>query len=64
VPAYKSCLRMTVAQGFGDIERIECPDPTDTGPGRACQIRGATERGDHHASRYPMMRSDLLRLRG
>lgn len=46
VPSYKSCLRMTgLSQGFGDIERVECPDPWRYGSFiEVAEIRGATER--------------------
>lgn len=45
-PEYLSCLRMAgLSQGFGDIERIECPDPYKYGEFiEVGQIRGATER--------------------
>lgn len=45
-PTYQSCMRMMgVSQGFGDIERIECPDPYNYGKFiEVGQIRGATER--------------------
>lgn len=45
-PSYQSCMRMMgVSQGFGDIERIECPDPYNYGKFiEVGQIRGATER--------------------
>jgi photosystem II stability/assembly factor-like uncharacterized protein len=45
-PEYFSCLRMTsLTQGFGDIERIECPDPLQYGQFiEVGKIRGATER--------------------
>jgi photosystem II stability/assembly factor-like uncharacterized protein len=66
VPSYKSCLRMTaVTQGFGDIERIECPDPHRYGQFiEVGQIRGATERATTSLEgRYPLNAvSDLLRL--
>ena len=46
VPSYESCLRMMgVTQGYGDIERIECPDPYKYGGFiEMGQIRGSTER--------------------
>ena len=66
VPSYKSCLRMmAVSQGFGDIERIECPDPYNYGKFiEKAQIRGATERPTTSLEgRYPQdMLSDLLKL--
>jgi photosystem II stability/assembly factor-like uncharacterized protein len=45
-PSYESCLRMLgITQGFGDIERIECPDPENYGKFiEVGQIRGETER--------------------
>jgi len=65
-PSYKSCLRMmAVSQGFGDIERIECPDPYKYGGFvEKAQIKGATERPTTSLEgRYPQdMLSDLMRL--
>jgi len=45
-PVYQSCLRMmALSQGFGDIERIECPDPSNYGKFiEVASIRGASER--------------------
>jgi hypothetical protein len=45
-PSYESCFRMTgLSQGFGDIERVECPDPYNYGKFvEVAQIRGASER--------------------
>lgn len=45
-PVYHSCIRMMgLTQGYGDIERIECPDPYNYGKFiEKAQIRGATER--------------------
>jgi hypothetical protein len=45
-PAYQSCFRMTgLSQGFGDIERVECPDPYNYGTFiEVAQIKGASER--------------------
>lgn len=45
-PEYEACMRMQgLSQGFGDIERIECPDPFNWGKFvEVAQIRGATER--------------------
>lgn len=45
-PSYESCMRMTgISQGFGDIEKVECPDPYRYGAFiEVAQIRGATER--------------------
>ncbi len=66
VPAYKSCLRAgALSQGFGDIERIECPDPHNYGKFiEMGEIRGATERPTTSLEgRYPLnSKSDLLRL--
>jgi hypothetical protein len=65
-PSYKSCLRMmAVSQGFGDIERIECPDPFNYGKFiEKAQIKGATERPTTSLEgRYPHdMLSDLMKL--
>lgn len=45
-PSYQSCLRMTgISQGYGDIERIEAPDPYQYGKFvEVGSIRGAAER--------------------
>ena len=45
-PSYESCMRMTgLSQDFGDIERVECPDPYRYGAFvEVAQIRGATGR--------------------
>lgn len=45
-PVYESCVRMQgVSQGFGDVERVECPDPSAYGEFvEVAQIVGATER--------------------
>jgi hypothetical protein len=65
-PSYKSCLRMmAVSQGYGDIERIECPDPYKYGGFiEKAQIKGATERPTTSLEgRYPQdMLSDLMKL--
>lgn len=65
-PAYRSCLRMlAVTQGFGDIERIECPDPYKYGGFiEKAEIRGASERPTTSLEgRYPQdMLSELLKL--
>lgn len=65
-PSYKSCLRMmAVTQGFGDIERIECPDPFKYGGFiEKGEIKGANERPTTSLEgRYPQdMLSDLLKL--
>jgi len=46
VPTYESCTRMMgIARGFGDIEKIECPDPYAYGKFVDVGFtRGATER--------------------
>lgn len=65
-PSYESCLRMMgVSQGFGDIERIECPDPQNYGKFiEVGSIRGATERPTTSLEgRFALdLRSTLLRL--
>src|SRR5512137_1507442 len=65
-PSYKSCLRMmAVSQGFGDIERIECPNPYNYGKFiEKAEIKGATERPTTSLEgRYPQdMLSDLMKL--
>jgi len=65
-PSYKSCLRMmSLSQGYGDIERVECPDPFKYGAFiEKSQIKGATERPTTSVEgRYPHdMLSDLMRL--
>lgn len=65
-PSYESCLRMMgVTQGFGDIERIECPDPQNYGKFvEVGSIRGATERPTTSLEgRYALdLQSTLLRL--
>jgi len=65
-PSYKSCLRMmAVSRGYGDIERIECPDPYKYGGFvEKAQIKGASERPTTSLEgRYPQdMLSDLMKL--
>lgn len=65
-PAYKSCLRLTaLSRGYGDIERIECPDPFSYGQFiEVAQIKGASERPTSSLEgHYPLdITSDLLRL--
>lgn len=65
-PVYESCLRMTgVSQGFGDIERVECPDPYNYGKFvEVAEIRGATERATTSLEgRFAMnLLSTLLKL--
>ncbi|KKL54553.1 hypothetical protein LCGC14_2264240, partial [marine sediment metagenome] len=45
-PSYESCMRMTgISRGFGDIERVECPDPSSYGKFvEVAEIRGGVER--------------------
>lgn len=45
-PSYESCMRMQgISQGFGDIEKVECPDPYSYGKFvEVAQIRGSNER--------------------
>lgn len=45
-PSYEACLRMTgVTRNFGDITKIECPDPSNYGKFlEVATIRGASER--------------------
>lgn len=45
-PSYESCMRMTgLSQDFGDIEKVECPDPDRYGSFiEVAQIKGATGR--------------------
>lgn len=65
-PAYKSCLRMmAVTQGFGDIEKIECPDPHKYGSFiEKGEIKGANERPTTSLEgRFPPdILSDLLKM--
>jgi len=65
-PTYESCLRMTgVSQSFGDIERIENPDPYEYGKFiEIGEVRGAIERATTSLEgRYAIsLISDLLRL--
>jgi hypothetical protein len=65
-PSYQSCMRMSgVSQGFGDIERHECPDPNEYGKFiEIARTRGATERPTTSLEgRYAMdLRSELMRL--
>ncbi|MCJ7742116.1 MAG: hypothetical protein MUO95_05445 [Methanoregula sp.] len=65
-PSYKSCLRMmAVSQGYGAIERIECPDPYKYGAFiEKGKIKGATEQPTTSLEgRYPQdMLSDLMKL--
>lgn len=45
-PSYESCMRMQgLSQSFGDIEKVECPDPYQYGKFvEVAQIRGSSER--------------------
>ena len=65
-PSYESCLRMMgLSRGFGDIERVECPDPDNYGKFiEVAEIRGASERATTSLEgRYAMdLLSSLLRL--
>ncbi len=65
-PTYHSYLRMTgVSQGFGDVERVEAPDPYQYGKYiEIANIRGGEERVTTSLEgRYAMnLRSELLRL--
>lgn len=64
-PQYMACLKMgDPSWGLGDVEKIECPDPST--PGKFIevdQIQGAVERVTASLmGRYPLDTSDLLRL--
>src|SRR3990167_7750021 len=65
-PSYESCLRMTgLSQGYGDVERVECPDPYQYGKFiEVATIRGATDRPTTTIEgRYPIdLLSSLLAL--
>lgn len=65
-PSYESCLRMMgVSQSFGDIEKIENPDPYEYGKFiEIGSVRGATERVTTSLEgRYAQsLISDLLKL--
>jgi len=65
-PQFQSCMRAgTVEQSFGDIERIECPDPDNYGLFEEIGfIQGAIERATSSLiGRYASdLASDLLRL--
>lgn len=65
-PSYESCLRLTaISQSFGDITKIECPDPDAYGKFvEVGEIRGATERVKTSLEgRYALdLRSTLIRL--
>jgi photosystem II stability/assembly factor-like uncharacterized protein len=66
VPVYQSCMRMlSPTQNFGDIERVEVPDPDNYDKFiEAAQIRGAAERVTTSIEgRYALeLISDLLRM--
>jgi len=65
-PSYESCIRMTaLSQSFGDVERIECPDPYQYGKFvEVGSVRGGTERATTSLEgRYARdLISDLLKL--
>lgn len=65
-PAYKSCMAVgAVSRSYGDITRIECPDPQNYGKFiEIGTIRGSTERATTSLmGRYASdLRSDLVRL--
>jgi len=65
-PGYKSCLRAGAPdQAFGDVERIECPDPDAYGLFvEIGEVKGAIERATLDLmGRYAAdLESDLLRL--
>jgi len=65
-PDFKSCLRAgTLDQAFGDVERIECPDPDQYGQAvEIGEVQGAVERPTTSlVGRYPAdTESDILRL--
>lgn len=65
-PDYQSCLKaQSYAQSFGDIEKIECPDPDRFGAFiEVGQIQGAIERGTIDLmGRYASdIASELLRI--
>jgi len=65
-PSYKSCLRAgSPEQSFGDVEKIECPDPDSYGKFvEIGEIQGAIERATMDlVGRYAAdLESDLLRL--
>jgi photosystem II stability/assembly factor-like uncharacterized protein len=66
VPSYESCLRAdSLSKPFGDVERIECPDPNR--PGKYIEV-GTIQAGEERATltlegRYALdLKSELLRL--
>lgn len=65
-PEFQSCLKaMAASQGFGDIEKIECPDPNEYGEFiEIGVIQGAEDRESSSlVGRYPInAESDLLRI--
>lgn len=66
IPSYKSCLKAGApSQAFGDVEKIECPDPNSFGKWvEMGSIKAATERAQLPLQgRYAIdVKSDLLRL--
>lgn len=65
-PSYQSCLKAGApSQGFGDVEKIECPDPAEWGKWiEVGRVRKASERAKLPLTgRYAAdVRSELLRL--
>lgn len=65
-PVYESCMAVgAVSRAYGDITRIECPDPNNYGKFvEIGTIRGSTERATTTLTgRYASdLRSDMLRL--
>lgn len=65
-PEYETSMRMTaVSQGYGDIERIEAPDPSNYDSFiEVAEIRGATERATTSLSGHYAMNllSSLMKL--
>ena len=65
-PSFQSCMRAgAVSQAFGDIERIECPDPTAYNKFiEVGSIQGAEERATSSVEgRFPInLTSTLLRM--
>jgi len=62
-PAFQSCLKaMAASQSFGDIEKIECPDPDNFGQFvEVGVIQGAQERETSSlVGRYPINDTSLL----
>jgi len=64
-PLYQGCMKIGDTEwNFGDIEKVECPDPNNYGRFvEAAEIQGQTERPTTSImGRYPRDLSDLLRL--